>query len=185
MTRWLDPFQSRYKVKLVAFLVCCLLFGEPICGIGQTDELAAKSQRARDAMASGRYKEAISLYQDLVKALPAEPGIKMNLGIAHYMAGHYLESTRLLEAAVKADPKLTQALLFIGASQQRLGNAARAVPTLQMYVQFEGKDPRGRQLLGDALIAIQKFEEAAEQFEVLSGLEPENPKAWHGLGRSF
>ena len=38
---------------------------------------------------AGKYKEAISIYQELVKALPAEPGLRLNLGIAHYMAGQY------------------------------------------------------------------------------------------------
>jgi predicted Zn-dependent protease len=40
-------------------------------------------------------------------------------------------------------------------------------------------------LLGEALLASQKFEKAAEQFEALSKLEPQNPKAWYGMGKSF
>ena len=99
-----------------------MLFSNPTLGIGQSQELAARSQRAREAMSSGDFKEAISLYKDLVLALPGQPGLRMNLGIAHYMAGQYRESIRQLEAALASDPNLTEALLFLGASRQRLGN---------------------------------------------------------------
>jgi predicted Zn-dependent protease len=167
------------------FFASALLVSNCIWAIGQPDELAAKSQRGREAMSAGKYKEAISIYQELVKALPAEPGLRLNLGMAHYMAGHYRDSIRHLEAAVKANPELTQAYLFLGASEQRLGNPTRAVPSLQKYVGKDGKDPRGRQLLGDALFAVERFEQAAEQYDALTKLEAENPKAWHGLGRSY
>ncbi len=173
------------KVKLLFFLVCGVLFSNPIWGIGGTDELAARSQHAREAMNSGKYKEAISIYLELIRAFPTQPGLRMNLGIAQHMAGQYQESIRQLEAALRADPKLTEALLFLGASEQQLGNPARAVPHLQTYVQREGKDPRGRQLLGDAFLALQKFETAAQQFDALSKIEPENPRAWYGNGRSY
>jgi predicted Zn-dependent protease len=136
-------------------------------------------------MSAGKFKEAASIYEELVKVLPAEPGLRMNLGIAYHMAGQYRESIRHLEAAVKANPELAQAFLFLGASEQKLGNPARAVPSLQKYVRKYGKDPRGRQLLADALFEVERFEQAAEQFEALSKLEAENPKAWHRLGRAY
>lgn len=167
------------------FLACALLLSNCTWAIGQSDELAAKSQQGREAMSAGKYKEAISIYQELIKALPGDAGLRMNLGIAHYMAGQYRDSIRHLEAAVKANPELAQAFLFLGASEHRLGNPVRAIPSLQRYVRKDGKDPRGRQLLGDALFAVERFEQAAEQFEALSKLEAENPKAWHGLGRSY
>src|SRR5262245_8144569 len=174
------------RKRIPPFLfVCVLLLSNCIWATGQSDEPAARSQKAREASSAGKFREAITIYQELIKVLPGEPGLRMNLGIAHYMAGQYQESIRHLEAAVKANPELTQAFLFLGASEQKLGNPARAVPSLQKYVRKDGKDPRGRQLLGDALFAAERFEQAAEQYDALSKLEAENPKAWHGLGRSY
>jgi len=151
----------------------------------QRAEIAAKSERARDAMSAGRFTEAVPLYQDLVRALPGVAGLRMNLGIALHMAGQYRESVRQLEQALRLDANLPEALLFLGAGQQRLGNAASAVPPLRRYVQQAGRDGRGRQLLGDALLELEKFDAAVEQFGSLSRLEPQNPRAWYGLGRAY
>lgn len=170
-------------MKLIALLI--LFVSNGVVGFGQTDRLAAKAQYAREAMNEGRFADAIPIYQDLIKALPGQPGLKMNLGIAHFMAGQYRESIRQLDPVVRANPELTEALLFLGASQHQLGNLASAVPPLRRYVQKKGADPRGRQLLADSLFTLQRFEEAAGQFEALGKLEPENPKVWYGLGRSY
>jgi predicted Zn-dependent protease len=170
-------------MRLVALFV--LFFSNGVVGFGQPDKLAAKSQHAREAMSEGRFGDAIPIYQDLIKVLPGQPGLKMNLGIAHYMAGQYRESIRQLDPVVRTNPELTEALLFLGASQYQLGNAASAIPPLRRYVQKRSEDPRGRQLLGDSLSVVQRFEEAAAQFEALGKIEPENPRAWYGLGRSY
>ena len=172
-------------MKILAFFACNLLLSNPIFALEQVDALAAKSQRAREALNSGNFAEAITIYQDLVNTLPDVPGLRMNLGIAQYMAGQYQESIRQLEAAVKTDPGLTTAWLFLGAGHLELENPAKAVDPLQKYVHKESKEPKGRQMLGDALLEVQRFEGAAEQFEALSRLEPKDPRAWYGLGRSY
>lgn len=152
---------------------------------GQTKELAAKSQRAREAMGAGRFAEAVSLYRELVAALPAVAGLRMNLGIAHFMAGQYAAAAAQLDAALKADPKLSEAMLFLGASRLRGGNPAAAAAPLQAYVQRAAQDPRGRQLLGEAQLALRRHKRAAEQFEALRALEPRNPKTWYGLAAAY
>jgi hypothetical protein len=66
-------------MKLFALFILFFLNG--MMGFGQPDELAAKAQYAREAMKEGRFGDAIPVYQDLVKALPGQPGLRMNLGI--------------------------------------------------------------------------------------------------------
>src|SRR5260370_34765353 len=55
-------------------LTAALAFGQ--------DDLAGKSQRARQAMTDARYEEAARLYSELIDKLPQNAGLRMNLGLA-------------------------------------------------------------------------------------------------------
>ena len=57
----------------------------------QSDDLARKSEAARQLMAEGKFEAAIPVYQELVKALPQETGMLLNLALAQHMAGHEAE----------------------------------------------------------------------------------------------
>src|SRR6266550_3421475 len=58
----------------------------------QQDQLALKSRQAKSLLAQGRFADAIPLYEELVKALPGNPGLRLNLGIAEHMAGRDREA---------------------------------------------------------------------------------------------
>ncbi len=72
----------------------------------QSENLAAKSQQAKELMAEGRFAEAVPLYRDLNRAVPNNAGLMLNLGMALHMAGDERKAIPLLEAAVKLDPNL-------------------------------------------------------------------------------
>src|SRR5216684_1590182 len=54
--------------------------------LAQSDDLALKSQRAKELMAEGRFAEAIPIYRELNHAVPNNPGLMLNLGMALHMA---------------------------------------------------------------------------------------------------
>ena len=58
----------------------------------QEDRLALKSQRAKELMAEGRFAQAIPLYRELDWAIPNNPGLKLNLGMALDMSGRQREA---------------------------------------------------------------------------------------------
>jgi len=136
-------------------------------------------------MAAGRFQEAIPVYQDLVRALPNNPGLLMNLGLAQHMAGQDRQAVQQFEAVLKLDPNHLPAFLFLGAARLELGEPARALPPLQKVVTAQPANKEARQMLADALLATQRFEQAAEQLRRLAQLDPDNPKSWHGLGRCY
>src|SRR5690349_3178911 len=82
-------------------------------GGAQTDP-SARSRAATAAMNAGRYDEAAAIYRELLKGLPDEPGLLMNLGMALAMGGHEAEAIGPLERATALDPKLLAAQLFLG-----------------------------------------------------------------------
>ena len=136
-------------------------------------------------MAASRFDEAADLYREIVKALPNEPGMQLNLGMAESMAGHKREALPHFRAAVKLKPGLMPAWLFLGATHMELGEPAPAVAPLQKVVAAQPENLQARQMLAEALLDLQRWEGAARQFRALADRAPEDPRAWHGLGRSY
>src|ERR1700693_3443484 len=56
--------------------------------MAQDPDLAALSHTVKQLMAEGHFDEAIPLCEQLVKAMPGNPGLILNLGMAEEMAGH-------------------------------------------------------------------------------------------------
>src|SRR6266480_6069024 len=104
-----------------ALLLCLVLIPAQSSSSAQSNDLAAKSQRAKEFMAQGKFTEAIPLYRELNQAVPRNPGLMLNLGMALHMTGDDRASIPQLEAVVKLDPKLAPAWLFLGAARLELG----------------------------------------------------------------
>ncbi len=171
--QWARVFQPAPFVLLAALLGA------------QAEDLALKSRRAKELMAAGRFEEAIPIYRELVRAVPGNPGLLMNLGIAQHMAGRHRGAIEQFRAALKLEPGLTPAWLFLGASYLKLGRPAAAIEPLQKVVQAQPGHSEARQMLGDALLSLDRYQPAAVHFGKLAELQPENPRAWYGLGRSY
>src|SRR5882762_3121078 len=125
-----------------AFLFSFVLFLSPSSSLGQSDDLAMKSQRARELMADGKFAAAVPLYRELNRAVPNNPGLLLNLGMALHMAGDERNSIPQLEAAVKFDPGLAPAWLFLGAARLELGQTLSGLEALKMVLELQ-PDHRG------------------------------------------
>jgi tetratricopeptide (TPR) repeat protein len=168
-----------------AFLFCLISFLLPSSSFGQSDDLAMKSQRAKDLMADGKFAEAVPLYRELNQAVPNNPGLLLNLGMALHMAGDERNSVPQLQAAVKLDPKLAPAWLFLGAARLQLGNVPAAVEALKMVLGLQPDHRGALEMLAGALLSLDRAAEAADQYRKLADLDPESSPAWFGLGRSY
>jgi predicted Zn-dependent protease len=151
----------------------------------QSTELIEKSKRAKELMAEQKFAEAVPVYRELVQAVPNNPGLLLNLGMALHLAGHSREAIAPLTKAIKLDDSILPASLFLGASYLSAGDPERALEPLEKYVRLQPDDPGGHQTLGDALLATNKFREAISEFKKLGELETNNPHAWYGLNRSY
>jgi predicted Zn-dependent protease len=153
--------------------------------LAQSSDLAEKSHRAKELMAAGQFEEAVPIYRELVRALPNNPGLVMNLGLALDMAGHKREAVLEYETVLKLDPHNVPTLLFLGTAYVELGEAAKALGLLEKATKAQPDNPDAQGVLAEARLALDKFEQAAEGFQKLSQLDPGNPKAWYGLGLSY
>jgi predicted Zn-dependent protease len=136
-------------------------------------------------MGAERFDEAATIYAELVRAVPGEPGLRLNLGMALAMAGRPREAVPHLEAALTGRPDLLPAALFLGAVHMELGQPARAVEPLETFLAAQPAHTDARQMLGEALLALERHDSAARQFRVLVEQAPKDPRAWFGLGRSY
>jgi tetratricopeptide (TPR) repeat protein len=151
----------------------------------QSEELALKSRRAKELMAAGRYAEAVPIYEELVRAVPGNPGLVLNLGLAEHMAGQHRQSIPHFEAVLKVDPENLPARLSLGAAHLELGEPALAVAPLQKAVAADAGNNQARGMLAQALLSLGRAQEAAANFRKLAELTPNDPKAWYGLGKSY
>jgi tetratricopeptide (TPR) repeat protein len=148
-------------------------------------EPALQSERGKEAMAAGRFAEAATIYTSLVRALPNNPGLLMNLGMAEYMAGRPRSAAPHLRAALQLDASLFPAWLFLGLAHLDLAEPGRAIEPLQRALQADPSSLQARQALAAALFSLDRFAEAAAQYSRLVEANPSNTGAWYNLGRSY
>jgi predicted Zn-dependent protease len=149
------------------------------------DSLAARAREGAAAMQDSRFDEAAAIYGELVNAKPADAGLLLNLGMARYMAGHPAEAVAPLKKAVQLNPAAAPASLFLGASLLDLGQPKEAVALLQKAVTAMPSNGDAREMLARAQLMLSRFQNAAASYRALSRIEPENPKAWYGMAKSY
>jgi predicted Zn-dependent protease len=162
-----------------------LLFCAGISAWAQSDALAQKSLAAKQLMAQGRFAEAVPNYQELCRALPSNPGLRLNLALAYQMSGRHQDAVREFDRVLKADPNNQPALLSLGAAHLALNEPAKAVPFLSRFVTLQPANVESRGMLAGALLTIGRAADAATHYRKLTTLSPQDPKGWHGLGRSY
>jgi predicted Zn-dependent protease len=159
-----------------------LLLSGPL--LAQAPDLAQKSHRAKELLEAGKAEEAVPLYRELAQALPNNPGLMMNLGLALDMAGHKRQAVRQYESVLKLDPHHLPALLLLGTAYVELEEPAKAVQPLEEVVRAQPDDLDAREVLGEALFALGRPEDAAKHFRVLVA-GGGSAKAWYGLGLCY
>jgi tetratricopeptide (TPR) repeat protein len=151
----------------------------------QPGDPAQKAQKARELVVAGKAEEAIPIYLELAYAAPNDAGILVNLSIAEFKAGRFRDAAGHAEAALRLQPDSLAANLFLGASYSQLGENARAVPPLEKVIAAQPNDRNACTMLAEALLALERYDEAALQFRRASELAPDNSGVWYGLGRAL
>lgn len=151
----------------------------------QSADLVEKSHRAKDLMAAERFAEAVPLYRELVRALPNNPGLVMNLGLALEYSGHKREAVGQFEKVLQLEPSNGSALLFLGTTYLDLGETVKALKPLQTLIKAEPNNIDAQKALAEARLNLGRFDAAAKSFRTLSESDPEDPKTWYGLGLSY
>ncbi len=136
-------------------------------------------------MSEGRFDDAAAIYREMLRSLPDEPGLLMNLGMALAMGGHEAEALAPLERAIKLKPDLIPAHLFLGSSYLALGKADKAVAPLERAVAARPADIEQRRMLAQAYAAVDRQVDAVAQLRKITELAPRLPAGWYALGHGY
>jgi predicted Zn-dependent protease len=170
--------------RALGFVLCLTLAGTG-AAMGQGTDPAARSREVSRAMEAGRFDEAAAIYRELLKAVPDEAGLLMNLGMALAMGGHEAEAIAPLERAVARDPKLAPAQLFLGSSYLAQGDPQKAIAPLERAAAARPRDVESRRLLSRAYAATGRTTDAVGELRRITELAPKAPAAWYALGHGY
>ncbi len=162
-----------------AVLLCAAL------GLAQPQDVADRVRQANRMMAAGRYAEAAKIYEEAVRALPDDPGLRTNLGMAYHLSGKDREAIEQFQAALKRQPGIVPALVMTGAAYLRLGRPDKALAPLREVSSAVPNLFEARQMLAEALVALGRQREAVPHYRRWTELAPRDPRAWYGLGQAY
>ena len=133
----------------------------------QQADLTKSSQQAKHLMAEGRFAEAAMVYKMLVQAVPGNPGLLLNLGMAQHLAGDEASAIPSLEAALKLQPELRPALIMLGDAYLKRDQPAKALPLLRKAAALDPGQMDVQRMLVQAASVLNRHEEAATHLRKL------------------
>ena len=155
-----------------------------LCGF-QSEDLAALSRRVKELMSEGRFEQAIPICEQLVKAVPGNTGLLLNLGMAEQMAGHPDKAIPRLQEVLKVEPNSIPALNSLATSQLQLDQPKAAITPLKKLAALEPSNHGTREMLAGALLSAGDLDQAVTQYRKLSAEMPSDSKALYGLGKTY
>jgi predicted Zn-dependent protease len=163
-------------------VVAIFLLAGPI--LAQAPDPAGEAQRAQALVAAGKLDEAIRIYQGLVRDSPRTPVLMLNLSVAEYTAKRFREAAASAAAALKLQPDLVPARLFLGASNLEVGELPAAIDALQTVVAANPRERNGQLMLGLALLQSGQPAAALGHLQAAAEMLPASTRVWYGLGRA-
>lgn len=83
-----------FKASFLLLALFCGFSAQPL--YPQSEDFSLASHRAAQFMAAGNYEQAAQIYQTLTRALPRNPGLAFDLGLALHMLRREREATHFL-----------------------------------------------------------------------------------------
>jgi tetratricopeptide (TPR) repeat protein len=167
----------------MALAAVCFL--APASPLRAQDDLARTSEEAKQAMDAGRFAEAAALYRELVRSLPDNAGLRLDLGLALHSDGKYQDALVQFQQAIRRQPDLEPARLMLGLTYLELNRPRDAVEPLSLVLQADPGNGRARLKLSEAYLASGENEKARDGFMTVTESDPSSAKAWQGLGLSY
>jgi hypothetical protein len=141
----------------------------------QWRELRADN-KAEEANQAARKLLAFKLeeFHERVVNYPTDLALKFELGQIQYQAGQYDDAIATLQAAQNDPRRRLRALAMLGQAFDKKGLVQEAVKTFQRALEGDLRDEAEKELryaLGNALVKINRFEEASDEFSKVAQMD--------------
>ncbi len=126
---------------------------------------AQTMKEGKDALAQGRYDDAVSAYRAVVAASPSDAEARIGLGNALEKKRQWQPALDEYRKAAELDPRLAEPQRGIGSMQLRLNQSIEAEAAFRKATDIDRKFPEAQLGLGDALVKQKKIPEAVAVYE--------------------
>ena len=124
-----------------------------------------------------RPEDSLRIYREAQKLKPEDPSLQNNLGyLLLEKGGDVNEAAKLIESALKQEPRNGSTLDSWGWAQFKLGKLKEAEETLRKAIELRPFTPEIHKHLGEVLLKLDRKEEALEEWErALAYAFPDRP----------
>ncbi|MEZ5329657.1 MAG: ASPIC/UnbV domain-containing protein [Verrucomicrobiales bacterium] len=180
-TVMIDKFMSFGKPEAAkAYLDAFTVTGDDRAnqGLAESYFLVANELRIQ-----GNDKESLGAYARTLALNPGKTRAHLDMGTVLFKLQRYADAVPHLQAAVDAQPDVTNTRKMLSLALIQSRNYAEAAEHLRRLIDADDKDPIARLWLGHALIRLRKAAEAVVEFRESLRLEPDlfvaaNELAW-------
>jgi tetratricopeptide (TPR) repeat protein len=131
---------------------------------------------------AGRLRDAVDIYEDLLRATPNDADLMQRLGAALAQSGRVAQGATLMSASLELQPDRPQVLLNLARALLSMGRAADALRCCDRAIALESAASGGFQLRGTALAALGRTDEALANLGQAVRLAPTDAGALIDLG---
>jgi tetratricopeptide (TPR) repeat protein len=142
-----------------------------------TDSDLAKMNVANLLGETGRFQEAVKLYQEILQHRPDAWELHYNVGYADYLMGKLAEAEQHLTRATELNPADPDSYFYLGLTELKLGRADQAAADVRRAILIRPDTDNYHFALGVILKSQGNFRAALEEFRAEVALNPQHPAA--------
>jgi tetratricopeptide (TPR) repeat protein len=148
-------------------------------------QIAAHFRAGVEAFRAGWFDRAVEEYKAVLQLDPALAEAHVNLGLAYHSLGQYKLAIAGFERGLSAKPEIASANLFLGIDYLKLGLSAKAIPHLQATLRAQPANREALRALATCDLDEERYQDAADQFRILSSLETDKSEALYLLAHGY
>lgn len=153
--------------------------------ISDADRAAELMKQGDEALTSGRWPEAVGLYQRSIELDPEMEASHFNLGIALSRLGKIPDAIRQYEEALRVAPDYAEAHNNLGNLLVKQARPAEALPHFDAAIKVNPDHALSHNNRGTALVRLNRTPEAMDAFSKALALRPDYADARFNLGHAI
>jgi tetratricopeptide (TPR) repeat protein len=148
-------------------LISLVLSTALVAGAAVTPSPAARAafDRGQKALEAQQFDEAVTAYQQALKATPGYAAALNGLGSALFKQKKQDEAIAQFRAATEADPTFKESWFNLGYAARKTQDFTTAAAAYEKYTALDANDPDGFYGLGEAYKALGKQDKAVAAYE--------------------